>query len=52
MNKKAAFLKVMEEHQGIVHSLCSLYYAQTEDRKDARQDVLVQLWKAWPSIKR
>ena len=51
MSKKNAFLKVIETHQGIVNSLCSLYYAQVEDRKDARQDVIVQLWKAWPSFR-
>ena len=48
---KIAFLKIIKEHQGIVHSLCNLYYAQEEDRKDARQDVIVQLWKSWPSFR-
>jgi len=51
VNKKTAFLTIIETHQGIVNSLTSLYYAQIEDRKDARQDVIVQLWKAWPSFR-
>ncbi len=51
MNRKKEFLKVIEAHQGIVNSLCSLYYVQQEDRKDARQDVIVQLWKAWASFR-
>ncbi len=51
VNKKTAFLKVIEAHQGIVNSLCGLYYAQVEDKKDAQQDVIVQLWKAWASFR-
>ncbi len=50
-NVKADFLNMIEQHQGIINSLCSFYYAWDEDRKDARQDVILQLWKAWPSFR-
>ena len=48
---KATFLKIVEEHQGIINSLCKLYYARPEDQKDARQDVILQLWRAWPTFR-
>ena len=50
-DQKTTFLKVVEAHQGIINSLCKLYYAQPEDQKDARQDVILQLWKAWPTFR-
>jgi RNA polymerase sigma-70 factor, ECF subfamily len=49
--QKATFLKIVEEHQGIINSLCKCYYALPEDQKDARQDVILQLWKAWPAFR-
>ena len=48
---KAEFLDQIEQHQGIINSLCSLFYEREEDRKDARQDIILQLWKAWPSFR-
>ncbi len=42
---------MIEQHQGIINSLVSLYYDRPEDRKDARQDAILQLWKAWPTFR-
>jgi len=50
-NQKQNFLNLIEEHAGIINSLCRLYYARQEDQKDARQDVILQLWKAWPKFR-
>ncbi|MFT4667180.1 MAG: RNA polymerase sigma-70 factor (ECF subfamily) [Patescibacteria group bacterium] len=50
-SQKSDFLKVIAQNTGIINSLCSLYYARKEDQKDARQDVILQLWKAWPSFR-
>lgn len=38
-------------HKGIIHSLCSIYYQSVEDQKDVRQDIVLQLWKAFPSFR-
>lgn len=50
-NQKTAFLKTIEKHKGIINSLCKLYYSRQEDQKDAQQDVILQLWKAWPTFR-
>ncbi|MDF7818425.1 sigma-70 family RNA polymerase sigma factor [Runella sp. MFBS21] len=44
------FVKLMANHQKLVHSLCSLYFAQYEDRKDMFQEIVLQLWKAYPAF--
>ncbi|MEO5975901.1 MAG: sigma-70 family RNA polymerase sigma factor [Chryseolinea sp.] len=45
------FSKMIVQYQGIIKSICLLYYHDSEDKKDAQQDVLVQLWKAFPSFR-
>ncbi|MFK7809779.1 MAG: RNA polymerase sigma factor [Saprospiraceae bacterium] len=48
---KSDFLSIIEEHRGIINSLCRLYYNRKEDQKDAQQDIILQLWKAWPNFR-
>lgn len=45
------FLKMVDKHSAIINSLCQIYYPATEDRKDVRQDIILQLWKAFPSFR-
>jgi RNA polymerase sigma-70 factor, ECF subfamily len=45
------FLKLVEQHRGIIIKICSIYARQPEEREDLFQEVIVQLWKAWPSFK-
>ena len=45
------FSKMVVKYQGIIKSVCLLYYNDSEDKKDAQQDVLVQLWRAFPSFR-
>lgn len=37
--------------QGIVHKVCGMYCDDEEDRKDLFQEILVQLWKSYPSFR-
>lgn len=48
---KLEFLKMIDAHKSIISSLCSLYYQTAEDRKDMHQDIILQLWHAFPSFK-
>ena len=48
---KNHFLKVIDEHQGIITSLCRIYYKNQEDQHDARQDVILQLWRSFPAYR-
>ncbi|HTE34020.1 MAG TPA: sigma-70 family RNA polymerase sigma factor [Chryseolinea sp.] len=48
---KTTFAEIITEHQGIINAVCAVYYSDPEDQKDARQDILIQIWKALPSFR-
>ncbi len=48
---KTYFVQIIQEHQGIINSICHVYYADDEDVKDARQDIILQLWKSLPTFR-
>ncbi len=48
---KQHFVKAIQNHTGIINSLCRIYYPINEDFKDARQDVILQLWKSFQQFK-
>ncbi|MDC1105368.1 RNA polymerase sigma factor [Prolixibacteraceae bacterium] len=48
---KQEFLDNISEHQKIIHKVCSVYCADKECREDLFQEILVQLWRAYPSFK-
>lgn len=41
----------MMEHQGIIHKVCGMYCSNGEDKKDMFQEILVNLWKSYPSFR-
>lgn len=45
------FLQIITENQGIIHKVCSMYCNLEEDRRDLFQEILVQLWKSFPSFR-
>ena len=45
------FLQIIIENQGIIHKVCSIYCDLEEDRRDLFQEILVQLWKSYPSFR-
>ncbi len=45
------FLKSVNEHQGILFKICRMYCTDNDDVNDLFQDMLLQLWQAWPSFK-
>lgn len=45
------FLDLVEAHQGIVFKVCVLYGADAAERQDLRQDILMQLWRSYPSFR-
>lgn len=45
------FAHLIALHQKLLHSLCSLYYPLPEDRQDLFQEIVLQLWKAYPAFK-
>jgi RNA polymerase sigma factor (sigma-70 family) len=47
---KNEFIKIMNENNAILNKICFGYTNNTEDGKDLKQDILIQLWKAYPSF--
>lgn len=48
---KEVFLKSVEAHQAIIYKISRLYRGTVEDREDLFQEIVFQLWKAYPSFK-
>ena len=45
------FIQLLDHQQKLIHSLCRLYYPLAEDRKDIFQEIVLNLWKSYPSFK-
>ena len=50
-SSKQDFLAIIDKHQGIINRLCAIYYQNLHDQHDTRQDIILQLWKSFPSFK-
>lgn len=48
---KKQFISLIQQHQGMINSICAMYYSNPEDRADARQEIILQLWKSLPSFR-
>ena len=44
------FLDLIHRHQSILHKICFAYCRSRQDREDLRQEILLQLWKSYPSF--
>nr|WP_199158930.1 sigma-70 family RNA polymerase sigma factor [Pedobacter sp. ASV2] len=45
------FLKLINENKAIIHKVSRMYMDDDEDRRDLFQEIVMQLWKAYPSFK-
>ncbi len=45
------FIKAIDEHQAIINKICFSYTNNCEDRLDLKQEILIQLWKAYPNFR-
>lgn len=48
---KKEFVEIVQANQGIINSICRIYSVTQEDQKDARQEIILQLWKSFSSFK-
>lgn len=44
------FASLVDEHKKIVYKICFAYCAAESDRDDLAQEILVQLWRSFPSF--
>jgi len=45
------FIERVNDSQGIIHKVCGMYCDNKEHRKDLFQEILIELWKSYPSFK-
>lgn len=51
MSLEKDFVKVVQDNAGIINSICGTYFSESDDFKDARQDVILQLWRSFPTFR-
>ncbi|HYG38558.1 MAG TPA: sigma-70 family RNA polymerase sigma factor [Cytophagales bacterium] len=45
------FVDLINSHSRLLYKICNLYCDEAEDRKDMFQEIVLQLWKAFPSFR-
>lgn len=45
------FVDHINKNIGIIHKICNIYFHDADDRKDAHQEILYQMWKSYPAFK-
>lgn len=45
------FTSVITENQPLLYKVCRMYRSNSEDIQDLYQDIVLQLWRAFPSFK-
>ena len=45
------FIGMLNKHRGIIYKVCNLYCDDTEDRRDLFQEIVLQLWRSFPSFR-
>ena len=45
------FEKDIRENELLIHKVCRMYAYTNDDRKDLFQEIVIQLWKAFPGFK-
>lgn len=45
------FVKRVNEHQRVIHKICKIYTDNLCDHEDLFQEIVIQLWKSYPSFR-
>lgn len=45
------FLELVNQNKGIIHKVTKMYMNRVEDQEDLFQEIVGQLWKAYPTFK-
>lgn len=44
------FMQQLNQHLGIAHKVCGLYFDDAEEKQDVVQEMLYQLWRSYPGF--
>jgi RNA polymerase sigma-70 factor, ECF subfamily len=50
-SSKEEFLDILSAYQGILYKVCLVYFRSEADRQDNFQEIVYQLWKAFPGLR-
>jgi RNA polymerase sigma-70 factor, ECF subfamily len=45
------FIDLIDQHQGLIHKVCIMYENDPDVRNDLFQEIVLQLWKSFPSFR-
>lgn len=45
------FIELINRHQGIIQKICNVYFYRNPNKEDYYQEILIRLWKSYPSFK-
>lgn len=45
------FVVLINQHIGLIYKVCNIYCRDPEDRKDLFQEIILQLWKGYPTFR-
>lgn len=45
------FIELIKNHQGILHKICNIYFIRDPFKEDYYQEILIRLWRSYPSFK-
>lgn len=45
------FINLINEHQGLIHKVCIMYESDRALRNDLFQEIVLQLWKSFPTFR-
>ena len=49
--KEKEFLKLISEHEGLIHKICHVYAADGLSKQDLFQEIVTQLWKSFENFR-
>jgi RNA polymerase sigma-70 factor, ECF subfamily len=51
IGEEKKFINLINQHQGLIHKICLMYEQDQDDRNDLFQEIVLQLWKSFPSFR-
>jgi RNA polymerase sigma-70 factor, ECF subfamily len=45
------FIKLLNNHIGIIYKICNVYFYRNPLKEDYQQEIIIQLWKAFPGFR-
>ncbi|TDQ31390.1 RNA polymerase sigma factor [Zeaxanthinibacter enoshimensis] len=51
MTKEEAFVAIIQDHEGVIYKITTVYTNSVSEQQDLYQDIVYQLWKAYDSFR-